>query len=390
MEVAYWLSIFVIFYAFLGYGLLLTFLVRFKRLLYPNNSSQGNDPNLPKVSLVIPCYNEAEILKEKVINCLSLDYPKELFTLYFITDGSTDHFREVLEEFPEVNLLHEDRRGGKTAAENRAMTIVNSPFVVFSDANTFLNEKALKNLIRHFSHSGVGCVSGEKRVRSDKKDEASTAGEGLYWKYESYLKKLDSELHSAVGAAGELVAFRSSLYETLPEDTLLDDFMQSMLIAAKGYKIVYEPDAYAMEDGSASVKEELKRKIRIGAGGWQSMYRLFWKITPWKHPLLFFQYLSHRVLRWAVTPFLLVGVFVLNFFLLEEGWIYQGMLAAQLLFYGAAGIGYFMETKKLRWKFLFVPYYFCIMNYAVILGLFRFLRGSQKGAWEKALRKQPV
>ncbi len=346
------------------------------------------DTFLPHVSLVIPCYNEADIIRDKVLNSLSLDYPRDKFELYFITDGSTDHFREVLEEFPNVVLLHQERRGGKTAAENRAMTLINTPIVVFSDANTFLNHDSIKNIVRHFADPAVGCVSGEKRVRTEHKDEASTAGEGMYWKYESYLKRLDSELYSAVGAAGELVAFRSSLYQELPEDTLLDDFMQSMLIASKGYKIVYEPEAYAMEEGSASVKEELKRKIRIGAGGWQSMYRLFDKITPWKQPTLYFQYLSHRVLRWAVTPILLVMVFILNLLLLSEGTIYTFILNAQVLFYLAAGLGYLMETRKLRWKFLFIPYYFCVMNFAVLMGLFRFLEGNQKGAWEKAVRRK--
>jgi poly-beta-1,6-N-acetyl-D-glucosamine synthase len=388
MEVVFWLSLFVIFYAFIGYGILLTIMVRVKRLFaHPLNQAMEKE-YLPLVSLIIPCYNEADIIREKVLNSLSLDYPREKLGLYFITDGSNDHFREVLEEFPEVILLHQDRRAGKTAAENRAMRLVSTPIVVFSDANTFLNKAALKNIVRHFADPKVGCVSGEKRVRAEQKDEASTAGEGMYWKYESYLKRLDSELYSAVGAAGELVAFRSSLYQHLPEDTLLDDFMQSMLIASQGYRIVYEPEAYALEEGSASVKEELKRKIRIGAGGWQSMYRLLHKITPWKQPSLYFQYLSHRVLRWAVTPILLVLVFILNLLLLGEGAVYTFIFIAQILFYLAAGLGYGLETRKLRWKFLFFPYYFCVMNYAVLMGLFRFLKGSQKGAWEKALRKK--
>ncbi|WP_339905673.1 glycosyltransferase family 2 protein, partial [uncultured Cyclobacterium sp.] len=221
----------------------------------------------------------------------------------------------------------------------------------------------------------------------EEEDSASSAGEGMYWKYESFLKKMDSKFFSAVGAAGELVAFRTSLYRDLPEDTILDDFMQSLLIASDGYRIVYEPDAYAMETGSDTTSEELKRKVRISAGGWQSMKRLFFKITPFNHPLLFFQYLSHRVLRWTITPFLLLLIFILNFFLLEEGLIYQLVLVAQLLFYAAALLGYVLENRKLRIKVLFIPFYFCMMNYAVVAGLFRFLKGSQKSTWEKSKRK---
>lgn len=363
------------------------FLVQLKGF-FTRNLPASTKEDWPEVSLVIPCYNEADVIRIKAENSLALDYPIHKCKIIFITDGSTDNFREVLADYPQVKNLHEDRRAGKTAAENRAMTQINSPFVVFTDANTLLNKMALKNIVRHFFSEKVGCVSGEKRVLMEAADSASAAGEGMYWKYESFLKKLDSRLYSAVGAAGELVAFRSALYQTLPEDTILDDFMQSMLIASKGYKIVYEPEAYAMETGSDSIPEELKRKIRISAGGWQSMKRLFFLITPFSQPLLFFQYFSHRVLRWTITPFLLVFIFISNLFLWTEGWVYQLLMVGQILFYLAAGLGYFLENRKLRVKVLFIPFYFCLMNYAVVAGLIRFLKGSQKSTWEKAKRKQ--
>lgn len=386
MEILFWLSLVVVFYAFLGYGILIYLLVLVKRQPH-QQTKPGSVPFEPAVSLVIPCYNEAHILKEKVQNCFQLDYPSSLLQIYFITDGSTDGFREVLRDYPEIILLHEDQRGGKTAAENRAMLFIKTPIVVFSDANTMLNRQAIQNIVRHFEDEKVGCVSGEKRVKVEEKDSASSAGEGIYWKYESLLKSLDSEWHTAVGAAGELVAFRTDLYEVLPEDTILDDFMQSMLIAAKGYKIVYEPEAYAVETGSASIKEEMKRKIRISAGGWQSIQRLWNKITPAKDPFLYFQYISHRVLRWTVTPFLLILLFLLNIFLWEVHWIYQALMIGQLVFYLAAVAGYLLENRSIRLKLFFVPFYFCMMNYAVILGLIRFLNNSQQGMWEKAARK---
>ncbi|MBI0398569.1 glycosyltransferase family 2 protein [Cyclobacterium marinum] len=386
LQVVFWIAIAVVGYTFLGYGIVISLLVKLKGLIRKNDDKSVGD-FIPNVTLVVPCYNEADIIKEKIVNSLSLEYPNEKIEIVFITDGSNDHFREVLGEFPSVKLLHEDRRAGKTAAENRAMKFVDSPFVVFTDANTMLNKKAIKNIVKHFSNDNVGCVSGEKRVLVEEEDSASSAGEGMYWKYESFLKKMDSKFYSAVGAAGELVAFRTSLYRDLPEDTILDDFMQSLLIASDGYRIVYEPDAYAMETGSDSTSEELKRKVRISAGGWQSMKRLFFKITPFNHPLLFFQYLSHRVLRWTITPFLLILIFLLNFFLLNEGFIYQLLMIGQVFFYAAAFVGYVLENRKLRIKVLFIPFYFCMMNYAVVAGLFRFLKGSQKSTWEKSKRK---
>jgi poly-beta-1,6-N-acetyl-D-glucosamine synthase len=387
MGILFWISFFLVFYAFIAYGIFLYFLVKIKHIFNPVQPT-SSEKYAPEVSLVVPCYNEAAIIRDKILNSLQLEYDFGLMKIYFITDGSDDHFREVLAEFPQINLLHEERRAGKTAAENRSMKYISSPIVIFTDANTMLNKLAVKNMVRHFENEKVGCVSGEKRVLIEDMDTASAAGEGIYWKYESFLKKLDSELYSAVGAAGELVAFRSSLYQNLPEDTILDDFMQSLLIASEGYKIVYEPDAYAMETGSASVKEELKRKIRISAGGWQSMKRLWTKITPFKNPVLYFQYLSHRVLRWTITPFLLVFLFFSNLFLLDQGFIYQGMMLSQVLFYFSAFVGYLLENRQIRLKALFVPYYFCLMNYAVVAGLLRFLLGGQKSSWEKSKRKE--
>lgn len=387
LELVFWISFVIVFYAFVGYGLVLFLLTRIKRF-WRNRLIDRHTSFEPPVTLVVPCYNEADILEDKIANSRALDYPTHLLKLMFITDGSTDHCADVLARHPDIEHLHDARRGGKTAAENRAMRFVKTPVVIFTDANTLLNREAVRNIVRHFADSQVACVSGEKRILVDAADSASAAGEGMYWKYESLLKKWDSELYSAVGAAGELVAFRTELYEDLPEDTLLDDFMQSMQMAAKGYKIVYEPDAFAAETASASVKEELKRKVRICAGGWQSISRLRSRLRIWDTPMLWFQYISHRVLRWTITPFLLMVMFVLSGWMAYEGnSFYAFLFFAQVLFYIAAAVGYVLESRKIRFKLLFVPYYFFIMNYAVVAGLKRFLSGKQQGAWEKAQRK---
>lgn len=387
IEIIFWICIGIVFYAFLGYGIILYLLVKLKRIV-SSSKSRYRAHYEPLVTLVIPCFNERDILEEKIENCKKLDYPVNKLKLVFITDGSNDGSESYLDKWPEITVLHEPRRAGKTAAENRVMKYIDTPFVIFSDANTMLNTAAVREIVKHFADDKVGCVSGEKKIMSEAADSASAAGEGIYWKYESFLKKLDSELYSAVGAAGELVAFRTSLYRDLPEDTLLDDFMQSMQIAANGYKIVYESNAYASEAASMNVKEELKRKVRISAGGWQSIVRLSGKLTLAKTPLLWFQYISHRVLRWTITPFCLIAIFILNIFLAMDGSsFYLAMLGAQVLFYLAAITGLILENRKLRLKAVFVPYYFTIMNYAVLAGLKKYLSGKQQGAWEKAQRK---
>lgn len=384
LQILFWASLALLFYSFVGYGILLYLLVKVKSLFVKQPAFDSFFE--PCVTLVVPCYNEAGVLDEKVQNSFALDYPKEKLQFLFITDGSTDNSVDVLQKYKNLMVLHSSRRGGKTAAENRAMQHVDTPVVIFSDANTLLNSDAVKNIVRHFKDERVGCVSGEKRILTGEKDVASAAGEGLYWKYESLLKKLDSQLYSAVGAAGELVAFRTALFESMPEDTILDDFIQSMYIAAKGYKIVYEPNAYAVETAAASIKEELKRKVRICAGGWQSMTRLNKRLSPFRTPVLYFQYFSHRVLRWTVNPFLMMLTLLANIALAATSNFFFDVLFLQAFFYSFSIAGYMLEQRKLKIKIFFLPYYFCVMNYSVVAGLIRFLKGSQSAVWEKNTR----
>ncbi len=387
LQLLFWVSVGLLFYSFIGYGLVLYLLVKAKRFFRPQKPF--NNEYCPPVTLVVPCFNEAEVLEAKLANCRAVDYPKEKLRFVFITDGSTDGSEQWLSKFPDITVLHSPERRGKSAAENRAMQHVSTPVTIFSDANTLINPEAVRNIVRHFQDNRVGCVAGEKRILTAEKEVASAAGEGLYWKYESFLKSLDSQLYSAVGAAGELVAFRTSLFEPMPEDTILDDFMQSMFIAANGYRTVYEPAAYAVETAAASVREELKRKIRICAGGWQSIHRLRKRLTPWQQPLLFFQYLSHRVLRWTINPFLMVAAFVSNLFLAQDHPVFGLLLLLQALFYLFSFTGFLLEKQRLKVKLFFLPYYFCVMNYSVLMGLWRFLNGSQSAVWEKNSRMAP-
>lgn len=389
MIIFFWISLFVVYYTFVGYAIVLFFLVRLKRILFGKKKLLYDVDNLPTLTLIIAAYNEADIIEEKIRNTLSLNYPPGKIHFVFVTDGSSDGTPEKIRPYTAIRLMHIPERKGKVSAMHRAMQQVDTEVVVFTDANTYLNNDALINIARHYSDRRVGAVSGEKRVRvSDKSD--ATAGEGFYWKYESLLKKWDSELFSVVGAAGELFSIRTDLYQPVPADTIVDDFMISLLIASKGYRIVYEPDAFAMEDSSANTKEELKRKIRIAAGGMQSILRLTALLNPFKHPVLSFQYVSHRVLRWTVTPFFMIITLLLNIIIVfyHNLWIYQLLLAAQVVFYALAFSGWLFERREIKIKPLFVPFYFCLMNYAVIMGIIRYFSRKQSAAWEKAKRKQ--
>ncbi|MFA6248897.1 MAG: glycosyltransferase family 2 protein [Mucilaginibacter sp.] len=390
MIIAFWISLFIAFYTFVGYGFLLYFIIKIKRIF------KGKpvlpvvaDNDLPTCTLVVAAYNEEHFIAQKIANSLQLNYPAGKLKFVFVTDGSSDKTPEIIAQHPQIQLLHRPERAGKIAAVHRAMEYVDTEVVVFTDANTFLNTEAITRICRHYSNKTVGAVAGEKRVQIDASADASAAGEGFYWKYESALKKWDSELYSVVGAAGELFSVRRNLYQDVPADTVLDDFMISMLIAAKGYRIIYEPEAYALETASENVSEELKRKIRIAAGGIQSILRLQSLLLPFKFPILSFQYVSHRVLRWTVTPFFLILAFITNFAVAfaGKGLVYELLFAGQVLFYSLAIFGYIMEERQIRIKILFIPYYFCVMNYAVMAGIIRYFTTQQSSVWEKAQRK---
>ena len=390
MEILFWFSLFMAFYTYVGYGILLFIIIKIKRAINGRKIvADLNDEQLPDCTLVIAAYNEADIIREKIANTLALKYPAGKLKLVFVTDGSTDQTATIIAEYPEITLLHKDGRSGKIVAVHRAMTFVDTEVVVFTDANTMLNKEAMLKICRHYADKTVGAVAGEKRVKIEETDDASAAGEGFYWKYESALKKWDSELYSVVGAAGELFSVRRDLYKPVSDDTILDDFMISMLIAKQGYRIIYEPDAYATESASENVSEELKRKVRIAAGGIQSILWLTSLLNVFKYPVLSFQYVSHRVLRWTVTPFFMILALLLNFIIVAGpgGAIYNLLLTGQVLFFGLALTGFIMEKQQIRVKILFIPYYFCVMNYAVLAGIIRYFKGKQSATWEKAARK---
>jgi biofilm PGA synthesis N-glycosyltransferase PgaC len=388
MKIAFWLSLFIVFYTFFGYGILLFILVKIKRVLKPGNENKYAFNELPSCTLIVAAFNEASYIEEKIQNSLALNYPIGKLKFIFVTDGSTDATPTIVQKFPQIKLLHSSARLGKISAVHRSIAEVDTDLIVFTDANTFLNADAIYLLCQHYKDDAVGAIAGEKRVFIEETADA-TAGEGIYWKYESKLKAWDSELYSVVGAAGELFSIRRKLYEPVPANSVLDDFMISMRIAENGYKIVYEPEAYAHEQSSANITEELKRKIRIAAGGIQSVIWLKALLNPIKYPILSFQYISHRVLRWTITPFLMILALVLNLIIVVKGaeLFYQVLLFLQVAFYLAAYAGKVLEDRKVSIKLLFIPYYFCMMNYAVIAGIWRYFFSEQSVIWEKALRK---
>jgi cellulose synthase/poly-beta-1,6-N-acetylglucosamine synthase-like glycosyltransferase len=334
----------------------------------------------------VPAYNEEGFIQTKIENSLKLNYPADKLDIVFVADGSTDRTAAIIEDYPQVKLLFENRRGGKAAAINHALEYVNTDVVVFNDANTVLESDTILKLVQPFAEADVAASSGEKRILVRQEDGTQAQGEGLYWKYESFLKRKDAEVHSVMGAAGELIAFRTNTVEKLDENTILDDFMMTFKLIERGYRVAYVPEATATETASATVTDELNRKVRIAAGGWQAMSRLTGLLKFWKTPLISFMYISHRVLRWSISAFVLPLVFILNLALVPEGALYAGLALAQLGFYLLSFMGYLQQNKTKQRKLFYIPFYFTMMNYAVWAGFFRYLKGSQSAVWTRVAR----
>jgi poly-beta-1,6-N-acetyl-D-glucosamine synthase len=342
---------------------------------------------LPFVTFIIAAYNESAYITEKIGNTLALDYPREKLLVFVITDGSTDATPDLVIRFDNIRLFHQPERKGKIHAINRVMPKVDTPIVVFSDANTMLNSEALKHMVAHYQDPLVGGVSGEKVIVDLTVDGAAGSGEGIYWKYESLLKKLDSRLYSMVGSAGELFSIRTHLYEPPPANMIIEDFFISLKIVVNGFRFVYEPRALATETASASVNDEWKRKVRISAGGLQAIGKLGMLLNPFRFGVVTFQYVSHRVLRWTLAPLALIAAFISNIYLAYLGLVgYQILLVGQSSFYLLAGFGYMYRNQKIAVKGFFVPFYFTVMNASVYAGLFRIIFGKQSVLWEKTKR----
>ena len=388
LKVIFWTCLFLVFYTYLGYGMLLWALISMKRLFKgkPQKAQLPSDEELPEVTLMICAYNEQDIVDAKMENTHQITYPK--LHVVWVTDGSNDATNECLAKYPDVQVIYSPERRGKTAALNHGLGEVKDELIVMTDANTMLNPGAIQEIVRCFMDPQVACVAGEKRVAARHDGQAAAEGEGLYWKYESTLKRWDGELYSAMGAAGELCAIRRSLYEPMPENALLDDFVMSLRMVDKGYKIAYTSDAYAMEYGSADLTEESKRKRRIAAGGLQSIWWLRGMMNPFRQPLVAFQLISHRVLRWSITPIALLLLIPLNvaLVLLKGGTIYYWIWILQIIFYFAAFLGYYLEKHGKKNKLLYIPYYFLFMNLNVFRGMAYLKSHKSNGAWEKARR----
>ena len=360
-------------------------LIALLALFKPGRASGELTFKLPRVSLIIPAHNEEKVIGKKIENSLSLDYPENLLSIVIVSDGSTDRTNELVNEFasnPRIRFIQYQPRRGKAHALNLAVTNSEGEIIVFSDANIRYEPDSIRMLVRNFSIPSVGCVCG-KVLLEKATGSTEPLGEGIYMRYERFIHQNESRFYTMIGTDGAMYAIRRELSSPLPEDAIVDDFIIAMSVLKKNYRIVYEPKAIGFEEAASSVGQEFKRKVRMIAGGFQAIGILGTVLNPFLHPIVFFQFISHKLLRW-LAPIFMLALFVTNVLLLFRHF-YQLSLLAQLIFYSLAMIGAIQESIRKRALFYF-PYYFCALNLAAAIGLRRFLTGNQPVKWEKVSR----
>jgi len=381
MKILFWIIFFVIFFAYFGYPIVLYILSN----VFASQKGKRFNNEWTGVSLLIAAYNEEKVIGAKIENCLQLDYPKDLLSVWIASDGSSDNTNNIVKKYTEVHKnihLLEFPRTGKSGMLNQAIKSVKDGIVVFSDANTEYSADAIKKLIKHFEDPSVGCVSGRLIYRNPG-ETISGKGESFYWRYETLLKKMESKLGYVAGANGAIYAIRRELFEPFSRRTINDDFTLSMKIVKKGFKCLYEENALVYEDVAPTMVSEFNRHVRDGAGHYIAVMSLLGLLNPLLG-LRAFIYWSHRIIRWLV-PFLLIFLFVVNLFLLDEIF-YRTIFILQCFFYLFAIVGWVcIKGRKLPF-FVYVPFYFCNLNMALLLGFFKAVTNLQKTTWERTER----
>lgn len=335
----------------------------------------------PPVTLIISAYNEDRVIRRKLENSLGLDYPRDRLDIMVVSDGSDDDTDDIVKEYASrgVRLLRMRERGGKTVGVNAAVPQARGEIVIFSDANALYHHQAVRNLVRNFADPEVGCVTGESRYEIEENAADSTASENLYWRYELALKKMETKIGSLVGGDGAIYAIRRSLFRPMrPED--LSDFVNPLQVVAQGYRNVYEPEAFSFESGAESFEKEFRRKVRIVNRAWRGLWRVKQVLNPLRFGFYTVQVVSHKLLRWMI-PVFMAGAFFANLFLLHYGQIHRIFFVLQLTFYVLAIIGWLQSHRPSISKLFYVPYYFCLVNYASLVGILSNYRGQKFAVW---------
>lgn len=374
-DILFWGAFALLAYTHAGYPVLLWVWARLRA------REPRIEPIQPSVSVLVVAYNEAERVERRIGNLLDQDYPHDRLEIILASDGSDDATveRALRQQREGVFIAAYHARRGKPAVLNRLIPQCSGEIVVLADARQQFDRGALRALTACFADPEVGAVSGELILTDDPEGSAVGEGVGFYWKYEKFIRRNESRIDSTIGATGAIYAIRRELFEPIPEDTLLDDVLIPTQIARRGYRVVFESGARAYDRKVPTAKVEFARKARTLAGNFQLFVRNPWLLNPVSNRL-WIQTVSHKACR-LLSPFCLGAVLGASLSMLDRPF-YRWMLGVQIALYAAALGGYLFRHSKRRIFVLSVPYAFCLLNWAVVAGLLRYISGRQRVTWE--------
>ncbi len=369
-------SLAVLFYIYIGYSILLGIL----SFLFPARKVR-KEPIQPSVTLIISCYNEEDILPAKLANCFSLDYPSQKLEICVVSDGSSDRTDEISEAHADkgVKLIRQEKRLGKTAGLNLAVSGTSGDIIVFSDANAMYDQDAISKLVQNFADHTVGYVVGEAKY-TDAASTSSARSEDTYWQYEIVIRKLESSLHSMVGGDGAIYAIRRELYDELRHSDI-NDFVNPLQIIAKGFRGIYEPEAVCWEETSGSFSKEFRRKVRIVNRSFSGLLRVPAVLNPFRTGFFSFEVFSHKLLRWFTPYFFILFIFSTTVLGLQDVSPFQHITVFLAFFFLFAFTGYLLSANPHVWPMFSMPYYFCSVNIAALIGVNKRLMGHTQVTW---------
>lgn len=368
----------IIVYVYAGYPILLAIISLFVR------RPVRKEPIRPTVALMIAAYNEELDIQEKIENCLKLNYPNELLEIYVVSDGSEDKTDEIAGSYADrgVKLIRVEGRVGKTEARNVALRQVSSEIIVFSDATTIYDQNVVEKLVQNFADERVGMATGHLKYIDPAQSQVG-AGQKLFWRYESFLKRAQTNLGTLTGSVGCISAFRRSAYTELPAN-IIEDFTEPLMFVLKGYRVVFEEEAVCYERTTKKSAQEWSMRVRVIRGGLAGMIYARALLNPFKHPLACFQLLSHKLLRWlvpvvAIFLFVASGVAVLSDL---TGYLALGLFGSQALFYLFVGLAFLLEARGSASKALGIPHYLFIVNAASLAAIYKTITTPLETNWE--------
>jgi cellulose synthase/poly-beta-1,6-N-acetylglucosamine synthase-like glycosyltransferase len=373
LAVAAFVSFGLLLYAYVGYPVFVALLARLSPL-----RTRVDPEYLPTVTACVPVHNAASHVEGKLESLLALDYPRERLEVVVYSDGSSDGLAEVVSRYAEkderVRFVDGGTRRGKPYAINRMRDVATGDVLLMTDVRQPLEPSSLRALVASLSDPVVGCVSGNLVLRG-------LSGAGFYWRYESWIRRNEARFRSMVGVTGPVYVIRRADLERLPGDIILDDMWVPMGLRLKGRRLLLNENAIAYDEAFDD-KRESGRKVRTLAGNYQLFARMPRLLIPFVNPS-WFETFSHKILR-LMSPFLAASLLVsstLGTLVAEDGGsplpgnALQALLAAQVLFYLMALAG----PRLPRWGT--VARSFVVLNWAAVIGLWRFLRGGQPITW---------